>query len=867
MRKRLKKKIETAELKTSKKANRGFFLTILTQSLLAVIWLLMIPKEPSNAEFLGYSYKRLLLLLPLLLPSIGVLLIKEKLFKSKTWQKWFELKRNKAKVARTLIFGGLFLTIIVWSFIFFNYFLELFKDAGKFDRLMPIFILYLTIGIEFLVFVVTNLYTVKRNKQKPFCFPWKSFLVTLLIIGFIFLVINLTGWGQGATRIVIVSLGVPVLEGQIWYVIGMLLLFSLAAVAWNAIPSNCRSSSQKHLDTILFLTLWLIAVLLWASLPLPEHNYFAPSSRPPNYEKYPFSDAEQYDYNSLYVLYGTAENFVVSKPLYVSFLVILHAIVGLDYAKVVFIQTLVIALFPGVLYLIGKELHSRLGGIAIAFLVIFREINSIQASTMANVSNSKLYLSGMLAALIISLMVFTIIRWFKNSKEKASIHVFTLGGLIGALILTRIQAVVLVPFGIILVIVRYFKNLKTIFLSLLLFLLAIGLILSPALIRNHSITGVYWVDNPSSSGGLYRYFIVEDDYGIEIPEAETMGEELKRNISVITAAFTHGFGGIVQFIMDHFMRNEISSMLILPVRLGNTVQFIDLLRISEPFWSETYTMNNSLNLMVFAINSSIIALGFSNAINRNRWMALSIIGLHLVYSLSSAIVRIAGWRFILPVDWIILLFYSLGLVEIVSVFFQTAFGWNLKVLVPQWAEFSEDRVNNHYTWKKLLFFSLILILVGGFIPLREILFSSSAPRNNKEEVCRAFISEAELSRTPEKVNELTEYCMDESTVAYSGVGVYPRLFNDGEGYYDRSGDPRFGEQDFSRLVFRSIGIPNWSGYIKTNRKEIIFPNGALVYVLDQDLNNNGADYVLVAGDGMDLITSETILKSLEKFEK
>ena len=859
----MKKKINIAEKKFPKQPIHGFSIALLIQSILSILWLLLIPKELSNVDFLGYSYRRLALLFPLLLPVLGAIFVYFQFNKSATWRKWIESKRKKANLAKLLIISGLLLAIIGWSFIFINHFLNLIKDIGKYERLMPILVLYIFIGVEFLLLVVTAFYPIVKNKFKYFQLNRKSFLFALLIIGLFFLLFFLTGWGQGSTRIVIVSLGVPLLEGQIWYVIGLCLLVSLAAVAWSAIPSDYRSLTPKHIDLFLFLALWLIAVLLWSSLQLPEHNYFAPSARLPNFEKYPFSDAEQYDYNSLYVLFGTAENFVVSKPLYVSFLAVLHAIAGFDYARVVFFQTLIIALFPGVVFLIGKELHNRLSGIAIGLLVIFREINSIQASTMANVSNSKLLLSGMLAALIVSLMVYTIIRWFKKGEDIPSVHPFILGGLMGALILTRIQAMVLVPFGILLAIVRYFKNIKSIIISILLLLLAVSLVLAPVLARNHSITGVYWVDNPSSSGGLYKYFIVEDDYGIEIPEADTVGEELKRNIAVITTAFSRGFGEIVQFVMDHLIRNEISSMLIMPVRLGNDIQFLDFLKITKPFWSETYTQDNLLNFLVFILNSAIIALGFSIVFDRNPWMALSVIGLHLIYSLSSAIVRIAGWRFILPVDWVILLFYTLGVTELVCVFFQFTVGWNIKTLAPIWTEFTEIGGAKHNFWKKILFSGLIMILVGGFIPLREILFKRSVQTINREEICSLFISKAESVLTPEKKEKLDLYCKNESTVAYMGHGIYPRLFKEGEGYYDRPEDARFGIQDYSRLVFRLIGQPNWSGYIKTNREDINFPNGAYVLVLDQDLNEGGADYVLVAEEEMDLIISEPTLTTIE----
>jgi len=841
----------------------GFFYIILIQSFASVLWLLLIPKEPANTFFLGYSLRRLLLLIPMVFPAFAVLFINHKFKKSETWRKWLEVERNKANLAMMLILSGGLTALVVWSFIFLSHFLDLFKDIGKYNRLMPMMISYLFVGIELLVIVITAFYRVPNKNRKSLQFPWKSFLVALLVIGLCFLVIEITGWGYGFTSIVIVSLGVPLLEGQIWYIIGILLMISFAALAWNAIPSGQRPHLVKHRDAVVFLTLWLIAIVLWASLPLPEHNYFAPSVRLPNFEKYPFSDAEQYDYNSMYVLYGTADNFVVSKPLYVSFLTILHAVAGLDYIRVVFLQTLVIALFPGVLYLIGKELHSRLGGIAIALLAIFREINSIQASSIANVSNSKLLLSGMLATLLASLLVYVIIRWFKAPGKKVSGHAFIIGGIIGAFILTRLQAMALVPFGILLAVVRYFKNFKSILISVLLMVLAVGLIIAPVLIRNHAINGVYWVDNPSSSGGLYRYFIFEDDYEIEIPEADSMEEQLNRNISVISSAFSRGFGNIMQFMMDHFMRNEISSMLIMPVRLGNQTQFLDFLKISQPFWAETYTQFNALNLFVLVANSIIIALGFSYALQHNPRAVLCIIGFHVIYSLSSAVVRLAGWRFILPVDWIIFAFYALGLVELITAFFQVAFRWDLRALASDWLAYPTESVTKSLTWRGYLICGLLLLFIGGFIPLREVLFPSLVAEYDREDVCSAFISAMESSRTPQFTDDVAAYCEDERTSALMGYGVYPRFFDEGEGYFNRPGNYYFSVQDYPRFGFRLIGKVNSFVFIRTDGEDLKFPNGALVYVLAQDMNKTGAEYVLVAGEEPVLIISKILLNPAE----
>ena len=139
------------------------------------------------------------------------------------------------------------------------------------------------------------------------------------------------------------------------------------------------------------------------------------------------------------------------------------------------------------------------------------------------------------------------------------------------------------------------------------------------------------------------------------------------------------------------MRNEMSSMLILPVRLGNGIQFSEFLGIDKPFWMEAYSDFNAPNVLVFLLNAIIISLGFASAFRINSRAVLSIIGFHVIYSLSSALVRLAGWRFILPADWIIYVFYALGLVELIVIFFQVAFKLDLKYLVSEWVAYKDGK--------------------------------------------------------------------------------------------------------------------------------------------------------------------------------
>ena len=107
------------------------------------------------------------------------------------------------------------------------------------------------------------------------------------------------------------------------------------------------------------------------------------------------------------------------------------------------------------------------------------------------------------------------------------------------------------------------------------------------------------------------------------------------------------------------------------------------------------------------------------------------------------------------------------------------------------------------------------------------------------------------------------FCMSKDTRALEGFGFYPRYFKSGEGYYDRSYDPWFGKQDYSRLVFRLVGKQNVKAYIKTGFENIHFPNGSIVYVVGRDKNKFEAQFVLIEGPQPELVISSSLLEGQE----
>lgn len=838
------------------------------QALLSSFWLLSIPKEAGNAIFLGFSFKRLALLIPLILPVIAAMLLKLKLRKNPDKQLWNSDAKKKSRFGSSLTLCGFLLALTMLNAGFLYHFMAIPFDFNIYIRLLPIIIFYFLFGIEAILFVPLTIFPSGNVQvQEKSSFPWLPFGIFFGILTAGLLIVKLTGLGINPVRVSIISLGSPLLEGQIWYIAAVLALLIVFTYAWKCIPDSPHIVFHGKIDLTIALILWIFAVVLWMSLPLPKNNYFAPQVQAPNFEKYPFSDAEQYDFNSLYVYYGNLKDFVISKPLYVSLLALFHAISGLSYEGVIFLQTLLVAIFPAVLFFIGKELHSRMGGIAIALFAIMREVIAIQATSIANISSTKLLLSDMPATLLASILALMLIRWFKSDKKKISGYEFIIGGLIGMFILTRIQTLALIPFFLLLAIFRYYRNFKTIIFSMLILLFAVGLVITPILIRNHAITGVLWIDNPSSSSGLSRIMTegldFEDDAFTEYGKMQA----LQKNTNLIGFLLQNNLADLANFTFDNFFRNGISSILTLPVRMGNRIEFLDFLKIGSPFWMEVYSKPNILNLINFLINFAVIAFGFSVVYKNNPLASLSLLGLFVVYSLSSAVVRLSGWRFILPMDWIFYAFFGFGMLEILKWIFGKLSCSRITVKTGWLTNYLESKESISSSWRSMVMYGCVFIIIGAAIPLRENIFPVLVPEFSKAEACHTIETELKKSENKHLVNGFYDYCFSDQSQMLYGYGIYPRFFESGEGYYDRKSDPWFGQQPYSRLVFRLIGLQSEKVYIRTNESSMKFPNGSLVYVMGSSDQKLGAQVVLVNGSQPELIVSSRILTGKESFSR
>jgi hypothetical protein len=227
---------------------KKWFWLIEIQTLISIVWLLLIPKEPGNAFVLGYSIRRLALLTAMTLPLVFVLFIKPGLEKSEKRRSWLTDDQKKGKTAVFLVGSGFLLVASTWISVYMIRSLPMFSDQAAYVRLLPFLVLYLLLGIEVILSVPFILYPIK-NESREESHPLR--LAVFLIVFAVFItglmVVGIIGLRFDPESKSVVSLGKLLLEGQIWYITGFLLLLIEASLAWRTIPRKVRPTIRLNI--------------------------------------------------------------------------------------------------------------------------------------------------------------------------------------------------------------------------------------------------------------------------------------------------------------------------------------------------------------------------------------------------------------------------------------------------------------------------------------------------------------------------------------------------------------------------------------------------------------------------------------------
>jgi hypothetical protein len=712
-------------------------------------------------------------------------------------------------------------------------------------RMQPVMFWLVGLGLQTLVFLPLFRYGLPTKDDTPKSGILRNSGFILVALLLICLVIALTGIGIEPDKVGWDAPGTPITAfqaGLVW-VTGVLFLILDAYLK----RSSVGGYRKYPLDLFISLLLWVSAFALWAQEPLTR-DYFAPEPRAPNYEYYPYSDAALHDLTAQELLIGEGFNGVARKPLYALFLALSHVVAGQNYADVVLFQIAFLAFFPVLIYWLTKGLHHRISGFIAAGLIILREMNAIGLSGEIRVSHAKLLMSDLPAATAIVLITWMLVSWLQD-PDKRQYFPFGVGGVIGLLFLLRPQFILLIPAVILLILITFIKRPFRGFISLWLVVLGIVLTLSPWLWRGYQLTGKFTMNDPNQMAFLTQQYHLEPGSEIVTRLPGESEAAFSQRISRYLKDFVfENPGYTTRFITSHFTHNEIEMMLVLPMsfwivqnpdsdlfpywlekfdRLWEECCSLPAYIEASGFWDpirETIPIKQTLP---FLLNLVMISIGLAVVWKRQDIVGLIPLGISIFYSLSTAVGRYSGWRLILPADWVVFLYFSVGMGQITL--------WLQKFYCNRHKENIED-VDRDSTWNRIkslpqkmtpparsgIILAVILLSVG----LIPVFVDGLVPQRYDRKSKKVLL--VSLSLYGEK--EIDHFVADENAVVVEGRALYPRYYRAGEGE-PGGGWAAFAERDYDRLGFSLIGAERGGVIMPMEEPPGTFPHASDVIVV------------------------------------
>jgi hypothetical protein len=562
------------------------------------------------------------------------------------------------------------------------------------------------------------------------------------------------------------------------------------------------------------LGIYLFTVLLWLSQPV-NTAYFATPPRPPNFEIYPFSDAQIYAEYAQSALAGEGFRWpdVPARPFYVGVLTWLHFFGKQSYNNVIVLQTLILALFPVILYLLGTRIGGWPLGLCLSLLTAFRDINSNVAAWIAsNPTYSKLFFSELPAALLISLATLLAFRW-KHQAEDPGGTPLILGGVLGAVTLIRLQSAVLVIVVLFLALI-VFPDRKQFWKGASLLMLGFLIVITPWFTRNVLATGGLVLDNPISQTMtmVRRWGGSSGNEMLPYLAGESDAEYSSRLMGIAFESFKANPGFILRTAANHFVNSEIASLLALPLR-------DQLLSPAELVWPQRSFWNTPIaarQLPLFVLYLFLFTVGLVFAWQRHGPWGLLPLAMGLAYNFSSAVFFSSGVRFIFPLDWSVQLYQLLGLLIVIG--WLMAFTETARTRLYRWftqapIEVPPASASSAPTKHRWISAFLLVLLISGFLPFTENIFPQQYP-----------------PLPPNEIVQQVGVPLEPGEIALYGRAIYPRYYEsqDGEPGTAKMG---YGPADDARLVFFLAGPEDELVIFPLENTPNFFPNTSDVFMI------------------------------------
>lgn len=802
---------------------------------------------------------------------------------------WVRKQKSKTRLEKVLILmqdaskSKLIFLLVGAAFFFCAFILSLTPEIeepftkGIFTRVKP-FVIWFT-GLSGQATLLL-LFTFSKDRIARWNINNKPFKLSLLAIAIfmgIWAIIVHTSYARESQITGWYELGAPILDMQVLLAWVISILFAGVFCVLLTLPFGRLKRSiftPRRMDLLIAFILWMVTAIVWWRTPF-EPNWFVSEPRYPNYEYYPNSDARAYDTAAQTALIGEGYRFfksdIVRRPLLEFFFSLLHLIGGQTYEKVIFFQVLVLALFPALVFLVTAQLHHRLSGLLASLLILFREMNSIRLGGLFTTSHAKLLMADLPSALVIALFFFCLIVWLKGIEQNQTLAMIS-GGVLGMAALIRAETLVFL-FVVAIFLLWKLLPLKAYRLwakHFLLFILGILLMLAPWIYRNWAKTGQIFLDSPTIFRLeliILRYRPAEklqsvtestpsltEEGGVvgpstpsvpatPTPQAGDLQGIVQREMKNVFTYIHENSVEILSFIVTHYANSQLQTMLILPTTFRGLDAMVSfgghhsLPRFAEeccsplnymrrlPYWRKWDGRFLNQSILPFILNSVLLAWGINLVWKRNRTVALLPLACSSSYLLLNALFRNSGGRYILPVDWVMILYFSVGVMDLTVESMQAVIPRLKSIIAPLIEEGAADKAQSFGRSARLSLVALGCILFGAIIPTFELLIP---PRYNAESAPRMLQALSESSVLNDEQQAQLISFLEHGGQMHAGRALYPRAYpaNVGE---PGTNNP-FGPWPYPRLAFSLIGPFEEEFSLPITKKPPAFPHASDVLV-------------------------------------
>ncbi|MEW5829405.1 MAG: hypothetical protein AB1846_10985 [Chloroflexota bacterium] len=801
---------------------KAFAILTAPGGLLALFFLLRQPSEADAAIFLGLSIQRLALVFAALVLTLALLFLA---WKADKFAGWAERHTRQLDIFFGILLGIGWLAVWTPSY-------RLGALSGYFERVYPLLAWTLWLAAVAIALRVADRglhWDALKAQWREHPALWRAAAIALGIFLLLWAWIAVSGVGVKRDIDMWNEAGVPVLGLQVLFGLGLAGLVLFWERRLNGQPAH------RRFDAGIFILIWLAAAIVWQQEPLLR-SYFLPRPLPPNLEYYPFSDAALYDFGGQQVLLGNGINngIFTDKPMYMLLLAVFHALGGQSYNGAILVQVLFVAFYPAVLYLIGKNLSGRPVGVMMAVLAVFKEKNAITAALDIQVVHSKLMMTEMPTALAVSVFVLLAVLWFKRSRDGLTLPLWA-GAALGFAALIRPTPVMAAPFIGFMALFLYRRLPREYLRTVAVFGLGVALLMGPWFSFTQVETGEnYLFQKIQQVFKRFRITLPSGETWLDgnIPLAAAAKPDLMPlppGLSVETIDFQIENPNMATLVPAHFWHNQITSVVILPM----TFQFHDLEHvISQPAWQLGWEGELAPeNVFFILLNLSVMALGMGVAWNKARWAGLLPLVVNVSYNLASAFARTSGSRYIVPVDWVLFLYFSLGMVQLVG-WAATLVGWQLAA-TPQVSDGDPFRPAKKWHFPLA---AACMLLIGLSLPFNSLVVPQKYTQPSSQAVINAIESRglaATLAENGINLNRVGNLAAkDKREVLIHGQAYFPRFYATQQGGCQLCFmmDDAYLQKDFSRLAFTVIGPKNGAITLALDNSPAEFPNAAEVFV-------------------------------------